>query len=113
MGVYKTIKKLREEKHFSQEAMAYALGLTQSQYSRRESGEIKFSAEDIPILAKELETSVARIYGEEKTSFSIHTQNGGYFGQYVTVPEKLIEQYEARIREKDETIAFLRKQIKA
>lgn len=49
---------------------------------------------------------------EVANSFSIHTQNGGSFGQYVSVPEKLIEQYEARLREKEETIAFLRGKVK-
>lgn len=111
MEIHKTIKKLREDRHFSQEAIAHALDLKQSQYSRRENGEIAFSAREIPILAKELGSSVAKIYGEETNSFSVQTQNGGNFGQYVSVPEKLIEQYEDRLREKDETIAFLRSRI--
>ncbi len=108
MEIHETIKKLREDKHFSQDAIAHALGLKQSQYSCRENGEIKFAAEEIPVLAKELGCTTAKIYGEETNSFSVHTQNGGNFGQYVSVPEKLIEQYESRLKEKEEVIAFLR-----
>ena len=111
MEIHETIKKLREDKHFSQDAIAHALGLKQSQYSRRENGEIKFTAEEIPILAKELGCTTAKIYGEETNSFSVQTQNGGNFGQYVSVPEKLIGQYETRLREKDETIVYLRNKM--
>ena len=36
------------------------------------------------------------------------TQKGGNFGQYVSIPDKLIEQYEARLKEKDEMIEILK-----
>ncbi|MBA3986867.1 MAG: helix-turn-helix transcriptional regulator [Flavobacteriales bacterium] len=109
MNIYDKVKTLREDKKISQEFMAHQLGLSQSQYSRRESGEIKFVVEEIAQLAKVLETSVAELFGEQRNSFAIHTQNGGSFGQYVSIPEKLIEQYEARLREKDEMIRLLKR----
>lgn len=116
MEIHKKIKKMREDKHFSQDALAHALGLTQSQYCRRESGEIRFSATEIPVVAKELQTTISNLYGEESNSFTIHTQNGGNFGQYVSIPERLIELYEARLKEyesrlqeKDEMISMLKK----
>lgn len=42
MKIHETIKEIREDKKISQEVVAHNLRLSQSQYSRRESGEIKF-----------------------------------------------------------------------
>ena len=94
----------------SQEFISHELGLSQSQYSRRENGEVKFVTEEIGKLAKLLEVSVSHIYGEETNSFTVHTQNGGNFGQYIQVSEKLIEQFEARLKEKNEIILLLKTQ---
>ncbi|WP_452218600.1 helix-turn-helix domain-containing protein [Lacinutrix undariae] len=110
MDLATKVKLLREDKKISQEFVSHQLGLSQSQYSRRENGEVKFVAEEIGKLAKLLEVSVSHIYGEETNSFTVHTQNGGNFGQYIQVSEKLIEQYEARLKEKDEIILLLKKQ---
>lgn len=107
MKVHERVKLLREDKKFSQDYIAHQLGLSQSQYSRRESGEIKFIADEISQLAKLLETSISNSFGEETNLFTIYTQNGGNFGQYISLPEKLIEQYEARIKEKDDMIQLL------
>lgn len=110
MDIATKIKLLREDKKISQEFISHELGLSQSQYSRRENGEVKFVAEEIGKLAKLLEVSVSHIYGEETNSFTVHTQNGGNFGQYIQVSEKLIEQFEARLKEKDEIILLLKTQ---
>lgn len=112
MKIHERIKSIREDKRLSQELLAHELGLSQSQYSRRESGEIKFVAEEIAQLSKALETKIAELYGEEATVFNNNNQQGGnffgQFGSYINLPEKLIEQYEKRIQEKDELIALLR-----
>lgn len=111
MRLHEKIKHVREERKLSQDFIAHELGLSQSQYSRRESGEIKFIAEEIIQLSKVLETKIADLYGEEGTVFNNHNQNGGAFGQYVTVSDKLIEQFEKRIQEKDEMIELLKNQL--
>ena len=111
MFLHKVIKTLRESKKLSQEYIAFQLGLSQSQYSRRENGEVKFLADEIGKLAKILEVSVSYIYGEETNSFTIHTQNGGNFEQYIQVSEKLIEQHEMRLKEKDELIKLLKTKL--
>lgn len=108
MKLHERVKTIREEKKLSQDSVAHELGLSQSQYSRRESGEIKFDADEIFGLSKALNTKVSELYGEETNVFSINTQNGGAFGQFVTIPDKLIEQYEKRLQEKDEMIALLK-----
>jgi transcriptional regulator with XRE-family HTH domain len=111
MDISTKIKLLREDKKISQDYISHQLGLSQSQYSRRENGEVKFVAEEIGKLAKILEVSVSHIYGEETNTFTLHTQNGGNFGQYIRESERLIEQYEMRLKEKDDTISFLKDQI--
>jgi transcriptional regulator with XRE-family HTH domain len=112
MDISNKIKTLREDKKISQEYIAHELGLSQSQYSRRESGEIKFIAEEIGKLSKILEVPVSHIYGQETNSFTIHTQNGGNFGQHIQLSEKLIAQFEARLLEKDDMISILKNQLK-
>lgn len=67
---------------------------------------------EIVKLSKLLETSISNLFGEDKNVFTVPTQNGGNFGQYVTASEKLIEQYEFRIKEKEEIIFLLKKQLK-
>lgn len=110
MKIHEKIRDIRESKKISQSAIAHELGLEQSQYSRREKGEIQFVPEEIAILSKVLETSISNLFGEETIVFNNNEQKGGNFGQYITIPEKLIEQYELRIKEKDELIGLLKSQ---
>jgi len=109
MKLHERIKTIREEKRISQEAIAYKLGMSQSQYSRRENGEVKFLADEIIQLSSALDSKISDLYGEETTTLNNHNQKGGNFGYYVMIPEKLIEQYEKRLQEKDEMIALLKK----
>src|SRR6478736_2881555 len=114
MKLHEKIKHVREERKLSQDFIAHELGLSQSQYSRRESGEVKFIAEEIIQLSKALDAKIAELYGEESTVFNSHNQQGGAFGQigqYITVSDKLIEQFEKRIEEKDELINSLKEQL--
>ncbi len=111
MKIHEKIKEIREFKKISQEVIAYELGLDQSQYSRREKGEIKFVVDEIELISKILDTKISQLYGEETLIFNNHDQKGGNFGQYISVPEKLIEQYEIRLLEKEKLIDFLKEQI--
>lgn len=115
MLLHERVKNIREEKKFSQDFIAHELGLSQSQYSRRESGEIKFNADEVLNLSKVLTTHISDLYGEPALTFNNHNQQGGAFGQIhkvYNIPDKLIEQYEKRLQEKDELIALLKKQLK-
>lgn len=114
MKVYERIKTTRENKKLSQDSVAFNLNLGQSQYSRRENGEIPFSAEEIEKLSAILDTKISELYGEETIIFNSHNQKGGAFGQfenYITVPDKLIDQYEKRLEEKETIISLLKEQI--
>lgn len=114
MKLHEKIKHIREGKKLSQDFIAHELGLSQSQYSRRESGEIKFIAEEILQLSKALETKISELYEEETTVFNNSNQKGGNFGQYqhIVIPDKLINLYEKHIQEKDEVIGLLKNEIK-
>ena len=113
MKLHERVKYIREQKRISQESVAHELGMSQSQYSRRESGEVNFLAEEIGILSKALDTKVSEIYGEQSNVYNIHNQKGGVqhlVGNY-TIPDKLIEQYELRLKEKDELIKLLKDRL--
>lgn len=51
------------------------------------------------------------MYDEETTVFNNIDQKGGNFGQYVSVSEKLIEQYDLLLLEKDKRIMEKDKRI--
>ena len=53
----------------------------------------------------------SEFFKEKTVIFTSNNQSGGSFGQYVSVPDRLIEQYEMRLKEKDEMIDMLREQI--
>jgi hypothetical protein len=51
------------------------------------------------------------LFGYESIIFTNTNQKGGNFGQYIALPEELINQYESRLKEKDEMIALLKEKI--
>jgi transcriptional regulator with XRE-family HTH domain len=111
MKLHDKVKFYRELKRLSQENVAFDLGLNQSQYSRRESGTIKFNAEEIEKLSKLLDVSANDLFGEETIIFNNKDQKGGNFGQYISYPLELTEMYDNRIRDKDEMIELLKEKI--
>jgi transcriptional regulator with XRE-family HTH domain len=111
MNLHEKVKFFRETKRLSQENVAYELGLNQSQYSRRESGAIKFNVEEIDKLSKILEVSANELFGDETVIFNNNDQKGGNFAQFISTPNELIEQYELRIKEKEEIIQLLKDKI--
>lgn len=112
MKVNERVQYYRQQKGFSQEYLCGLLGLEQSQYSRRETGQVEFRALELERIAELLGVEIADFFADKATIFTSNNQSGGNFGQYFALPEKLIEQYEARLKEKDELIAFLRDEIK-
>ena len=111
MEVFEKVKFYREQKGFSQDSVAYALGMQQSQYSRRENGRAKFSADEIFKISKVLEIEISELFDDKTIIFNSNNQSGGNFGQYINQSEKLIEQYESRLKEKDEQINLLKSVI--
>ncbi|WP_026712964.1 helix-turn-helix domain-containing protein [Flavobacterium daejeonense] len=104
MKINETIKAIRRIKYLSQSYIANELNLDQSQYCRREKGEIQFTPSEIVKLSKLLEVSIAELFGEK----IIESQRIKEINEELSVAEKLIEQYECRIKEKDEMIFILK-----
>lgn len=114
------IRKIREQKGFSQEYMANVLNISQASYARMESEETKITVERLQKIAEILETSIIDFFNNDR--YIIHNQNydNSYGNAYVhnltienkEATEKLIKSYEIRIKEKDEQIAFLKSLIK-
>jgi transcriptional regulator with XRE-family HTH domain len=111
MQLNEKVQFYRMQRGYSQEYISELLGLEQSQYSRRETGQVDFRAQEIARLSEVLGVEIAELFNDSTIVFTSNNQSGGNFGQYVTLPDKLIEQYEARLREKDEMIAVLKAQI--
>lgn len=108
MQIHEKIKVIRESKKLSQSYLAHELNLDQSQYSRREKGEIQFVLAEIVKLSKILGITISELFGEKIKGISEEPQNGVKIEGYVSVPKKLIEQYEFRIKEKDDMILVLK-----
>lgn len=112
MKINEKVKIIRERKKLSQEYLANELGLNQSQYSRREKGNIPFLPNEIVKLSLLLETTISNLFGEEITVINNPRENEEKFVQNFSIQNELIKQYQERIKEKDEMIALLKSQIK-
>ena len=111
MEIHERVKFYREAKRMSQDSVAFKLGLDQSQYSRRESGVIKFDSDEITKVCEVLGVTPMELFNTESVIFNNTNQQGGNFDQYIALPEELQKQYELRIKEKDEMIELLKEKI--
>ena len=100
MKLHEKVKFYREARGLSQDFLASELGLNQSQYSRRENGNIKFTVQEVSALGRVLDVEPGELMSEATVIFNNSDQKGGNFGQYIAFPEELIRQYEARLKEK-------------
>lgn len=114
MDIGKKLRSLRVEKGFETVMMADKLGISETTYRRYERNE---SAPDLNMIEK-----IAAVLGKnffdllpETINQTNNDQKGGVAFAYNStinqLSEKLIEQYEIRINEKDEIIELLKKQI--
>ncbi|MDR4954666.1 helix-turn-helix transcriptional regulator [Chryseobacterium sp. ES2] len=110
------LRTLRKQKGYTQQQIADLLATDVSNYSRKESGDVRIFDDEWEKLAKALDVSVEDIR-EEKTATVIqnltfndsssNTSNqSGNYNQYCNIPEYLLENQQ-------EYITFLKEQIKA
>lgn len=119
------IRKLREQKGYSQEEMAYKLGITQSSYARFESGNKKIDFALLEKIASLFETDISELtsvnknnkYPQEELIHIIKEQNTGYHqSQFndllkrIDYLEKLNETLYNRLKDKEEIITLLKQQ---
>ena len=113
MEIGKKLRTLRAERGFTQEKMADLLSIPQASYSNLENNKGKIDLKTIQKIAEIYEMDVIDLLKEEGLSFNQKNKKGDNNGLVINqLSDKLIEQYEIRLKEKDEVIADLKQLIK-
>ena len=74
------IKRIREQKGYSQEFMALQLNISQASYARMENQEIKLSVDRLQKIADILETDVFSLWDSSKLTIQNQTNHDGAYG---------------------------------
>jgi transcriptional regulator with XRE-family HTH domain len=107
------IKQLRELKNYTQEHMAMQLALSTRAYSKIESGETQLTINRLNEISRILGIEPMEVLRfDHKNIFNNCTQEGKIGINHITIPEKLIEQYERRIQGLESEVLFLRTLVK-
>lgn len=114
--VLKRIQDIRKNKGYSYENLAHELGLSPAAYRKIELNQTKLTLERLSQIANALETKMEdllgintnKVYNQEITDNGIGYQDiQNLYTENKETIEKLIAQYELRIKEKDEMILLL------
>jgi transcriptional regulator with XRE-family HTH domain len=114
MNLGTVIRKKRSERGFSQEFLAEKLNISQGTLSNIESNKSKPDINLLQDISKILEIDVYDLM-EEINLKQVNKDNSvGYMAekQKIVVSEKLIEQYEFRLNEKNDIVTLLNEQNK-
>lgn len=108
------LKKMRKQKGWSQEIVADKLHISQSAYARIETGESNSWASHLETICWVFEITPQELLKNECLIIgNIGSNNDVGYAEIVNqFSEKLIEEYQVRIREKEEIIRELREQLK-
>lgn len=125
--VINRIKNIRQERGFSHEYMGHLLNMSQAAYSKIEKQETKLTIERLYKIAEILETSVvdllevnpSNVYNQtqsenkenDNVTFIGHQEVENLYQENKDKTEKIEQLYQVIIKEKDETIAVLKKII--
>ena len=103
------IKNLRNEKGYSQEHIAKALCISQSAYARLENGENYTWAHHLEKLSEVFEIKPEDLVKQDQMIINQNQQGGQSNNAYIInqLSEKLIEQYEKRLKENEKLIRLL------
>jgi len=74
------VKRIREQKDYSQYYMAVKMGISQSKYSRIESGEAPLTMKDLEKIADLLQTDISAFLDAPKITIQNQTNNEGAYG---------------------------------
>ncbi|RKE99038.1 helix-turn-helix domain-containing protein [Ichthyenterobacterium magnum] len=108
------IKKTREKKGFSQEYIAEELKISQSAYSDLENNKTKLNLQRLQKIADVLDTDIFEFLSGADVTFN-DNQNGGVANNAFVInqlSDQLLNQYEKRLKEKDDIISLLKEQLK-
>jgi transcriptional regulator with XRE-family HTH domain len=101
------IRLLREEKGLSQENLASALDITQSNYARLEKDDNRISVTRLIVIAKTLETSVKELVGEKINN----VVNQSYNNEVLTYLNANFQADKEHIKTLKDEIEFLKKML--
>lgn len=118
MTIGSKIRNFRNEKGISQLELSQLLDVAQTTISNFESDKTFPDIRMIDKMAKVFDKDISEFLSSEAGSFINEGQKGGMAFQYIgsintvnAISDKLIEQYEKRLKEKDEFITLLKKQL--
>jgi len=104
------IRKVRQLKDYSQEYVANLLKISQRAYSKIESGETKISDSRINEISKVLEVKPSKLCSFDESSIFENCMQPRQSDCCINqLPQKLVEQYEARIKGLEDEVTFFRK----
>jgi transcriptional regulator with XRE-family HTH domain len=110
MTLGEKLKKARINKNFTQEYLAEMLNVSQKTYSNFENDKSKPAFAQVEEMAQVLDMSVLDfLSGDNVTINSTNGDHSGFIYQN-QFPEKLIEQYEERIKELKDQVEFWKSQ---
>lgn len=105
------IKRLREEKGITQEAMAVQLDVTQSNYGRLEKDDRRLNVVKLLKIVRILNTNISHIFNEADTA--VATENTDNLNNNKEVYDILVESLRSEIQHLKEEISFLRVIVKS
>ena len=110
MTLGEKLKKARINKNFTQEYLAEVLNVSQKTYSNFENDKSIPGFSQVEEIAKTLGVSVLDFLTGDNITVNQNNNEVAIAQNYATinVSEKLIEQYEQRLKDKDEEIAYLK-----
>ena len=118
-NIVSNIKRIREQKGYSQDFMSIQLDMTQASYSRLENQESKLTLDRLQKIADILETDIPTLSDSSKLTIQNQTNNDGSFGYVENLhnenketTKKLIETLENENQHLKNEIEFLRSFVK-
>lgn len=109
------IKRLREDRNYSQDYLAQKLGITQKAYSKIETNQTRLSVDNLLRISEVLETSINKILdidgGTVYNNYSTHNGEGIVINK--TTSDKIIDLYDRLLKAKDDEIEVLKKLLES
>ena len=117
-NIVSNIRRIRDQKGYSQDSMAVELGITQTAYSRIESGESKLTIDRLQEIAKILDTDISAFLDASKVTIQSQTNNDSANGYVENLhienkesAKKLIQSFEKLIQTLEDENRHLKKEI--
>lgn len=112
MSIGSKVKKYREGKGWSQDDLAFRLDVAQTTISSIESDKSVPNSILLNKIAKELDINLNELFDEGKTNINTVEKNEGVInvdtniGTFNMLSDKLMEQYEERIKELKDQVSY-------